>query len=115
MESSHPSWLPEGSRCGSSQPDALSVEYPLPNSSETTPPPPSQPTEKRKRDEKALELKGKTKKAKGAATTKAKNAATTKKKLPFVSGTPQSPAMCTRSKTPESPAMFTRSKRKILD
>ena len=29
--------------------------------------------------------------------------------------TPNSPAMCTRSKTPESPAMGTRSKRKILD
>ncbi|CAO2152752.1 unnamed protein product, partial [Urochloa humidicola] len=105
----------EKSRCGSSQPDALSVEYPLLNSSETAPPPPSQPTGKRKRDEKAAAVKGKIKKTKGAATKKTKGAATTKKKLSLLPVTPQSPAMCTRSKTPESPAMSTRSKRKILD
>ncbi|CAN6299299.1 unnamed protein product [Urochloa humidicola] len=95
--------------------ERISVEYPLLNSSETAPPPPSQPTGKRKRDEKAAAVKGKIKKTKGAATKKTKGAATTKKKLSLLPVTPQSPAMCTRSKTPESPAMSTRSKRKILD
>ncbi|CAN6171805.1 unnamed protein product, partial [Urochloa humidicola] len=104
------------SACGSSQPDALSIQYPSQNSSEPAPPAPTQPIGKRKREGKAAEVKPKAKKTKGAAITKkTKGAATTKKKQPLVPMTPQSPAMCTRSKNPESPAMSTRSKRKILD
>lgn len=94
-----PMYFPPRSACGSSQPDALSIEYP------SQPPPPCQPTGKRKRAGKA-EGKAKAKKTKGAATTK---------KQSLVPLSPQSPAMCTRSKAPESPAMSTRSKRKILD
>jgi len=87
------------SACGSSQPEVLSIQFP---SSDTTLPPPatSKPTKKRKEPAKP-------------STKKAKATGMSKKEKGLL--TPNSPAMCTRSKTPESPAMGTRSKRKILD
>lgn len=100
------------SACGSNQPDALSIEYPLPSSSE----PDHAPSQslgkrnetKRKREAKAgAKEKPKAKKTKGATAKKNQQA-----NVPQPS--PQSPAMCTRSKAPQSPAMSTRSKRKIL-
>jgi len=86
------------SACGSSQPEVLSIQF---TSSDTTLPPPatSKPTKKRKEP-----TKPSAKKAKATGMKKEKGLVT-----------PNSPAMCTRSKTPESPAMGTRSKRKILD
>ncbi|CAN6352238.1 unnamed protein product [Urochloa humidicola] len=95
------------SACGSNQPDVLSIDYPLPSSCQTQPSAPSQPICKRKREGKT-KAKEKAKKTNGAVTTKKKN-------QPLVPASPQSPAMCTRSKTPDSPAMSTRSKRKLLN
>ncbi|PVH32181.1 hypothetical protein PAHAL_9G340700 [Panicum hallii] len=83
------------SGCDSSQPEPLSIEYPLP--CQTT-------TDTSKQDNQNAQRKGK------ATKTKAK------KQQNLVP--PHSPAMCTRSKAPNSPAspaMSTRSKRKILD
>jgi hypothetical protein len=89
------------SRCGSSQPDPLSIQYPCEASTPT--PATSKSTKKRKAQGKA---QGNAKKQKAAMESK---------KQELVP--PQSPAMCTRSKTPtpNSPAMGTRSKRKILE
>ncbi|CAL5065665.1 unnamed protein product [Urochloa decumbens] len=110
-----PMHFPPKSICGSSQPNALSIEYHLLISNETTPPALSQPIGKRNRKGKAVEVKAKAKKTKGATTTKkTKGATTTKKKQqPLLPVTPQSHAMCTRSKTLENPAMSTRSLKKI--